>query len=179
MKVSSLCALVGVAARASAYSNLDVREAEDELEKWLSAVQAQPLEALKSCPISCSTAGDDSWFLFPDASRLSSCNETMLLDIAVQSPFVPDSSKASLCVTANKVLEEGSIRIYQSGNGGEYLVDHFLSAGCQIKSYLASEKPSCSNNAMAFGYSQSTVIGLFAGAEQTLRNPDTGTQRVQ
>ncbi|KAH7311959.1 family 18 glycosyl hydrolase, partial [Rhexocercosporidium sp. MPI-PUGE-AT-0058] len=193
MKVLSLCALVAIAARALASSNLDVRETEDELDKWLSAVQAQPLEALRSCPVSCSTTSEDSWFLFPDASQLASCNETMLLNIAVQvaeenndndtptvirvctadydtsksmrATFVPDSTKASLCVTANKVLEEVSIHMHQPGQGGEFLAGHVMSAGRQVKSYLASQKPSCTNNAMAFGYSQSAAIGLFAGAE--------------
>ncbi|KAK4247905.1 hypothetical protein C7999DRAFT_31717 [Corynascus novoguineensis] len=68
--------------------------------------------------------------------------------------FVPDVTKASLCTTANN-----------SGNGGEFLVGHLLPAGRQVKSYLVSQKPSCTNNAIAFGYSQSSVIGIFAGAE--------------
>lgn len=197
---ASLCALVaagaaGVLASSGPSSTLshsvvDVRETDDELDQWLSAVQAQPLEALKSCPISCSKAGDEPWYLFPDASQLASCNETMLLNMVVQMAedkdtptviractadydtsgsmkvaFVPDATKASLCTTANRVLEEASIYMHQPGSGGEFSVGHVLSAGRQVKSYLASRKPSCSNNAMAFGYSQSSVIGLFAGAE--------------
>ncbi|KAK2024007.1 family 18 glycosyl hydrolase [Colletotrichum zoysiae] len=193
MKTSSLCALVAVAARALASSDLDVRQTEDEIDQWLSAVQAQPLDAFKPCPVSCSTAGDGPWFLFPDASHLTSCNETMLLSIAVQAAgenenndaptvvractadydtsksmraaFVPDSTKASLCVTANKVLEQGPIYMHQPSHGSEFLVGHLMSAGSQVKSHLASRVPSCTNNAMAFGYSQSAVIGLFAGAE--------------
>ncbi|EFQ36789.1 glycosyl hydrolase family 18 [Colletotrichum graminicola] len=193
MKTSSLCALVAVAARAFASSDLDARQTEDELDQWLSAVQAQPLDALKSCPVSCSTAGDDPWFLFPDASHLASCNETMLLSIAVQAAeenenndrptvvractadydtstsmrlaFVPDSTKASLCLTANKVLSPGSIHMHQPSEGSEFLVGHLMSAGQQVKSHLASQVPSCTSNVMAFGYSQSAVIGLFAGAE--------------
>ncbi|KAL2193085.1 hypothetical protein P885DRAFT_46060 [Corynascus similis CBS 632.67] len=172
------------------HSFIDVREPEDELDKWLSAVQAQPLAALKSCPISCSKAGEDPWYLFPDASQLVSCKETMLLNMVVQMAedsdtptviractadyntsgtmkvaFVPDVTKASLCTTANNVLDEVSIYVHQSGNGGEFSVGHLLPAGRQVKSYLASQKPSCTNNAMAFGYSQSSIIGLFAGAE--------------
>ncbi|KAG7287400.1 hypothetical protein NEMBOFW57_006911 [Staphylotrichum longicolle] len=197
---ASLCALVaagaaGVLASSGPSSTLshpvvDARETDDELDQWLSAMQAQPLEALKSCPISCSKAGDEPWYLFPDASQLASCNETMLLNMVVQMAedkdtptviractadydtsgsmkvaFVPDATKASLCTTANKVLEEASIYMHQPGSGGEFSVGHVLSAGRQVKSYLASRKPSCSNNAMAFGYSQSSVIGLFAGAE--------------
>ncbi|TIC91663.1 Killer toxin subunits alpha/beta [Colletotrichum higginsianum] len=194
MKTSFLCALVATTARALASSDLDARQTDDEIDQWLSEVQAQPLAALKSCPISCSTANDDPWFLFPDASHLASCNETMLLQIAVQAAgedeindtptviractadydtsrsmrvaFVPDSTKASLCVTANKALEEGSVYMHQpGGQGGEFLAGHLMSAGRQVKSYLASQEPSCTNNAMAFSYSQSAAIGLFAGAE--------------
>ncbi|CAP61951.1 uncharacterized protein PODANS_5_1570 [Podospora anserina S mat+] len=174
----------------SSSSFVDITEADEDLDKWLSAVQAQPLEALKPCPISCSKAGEGPWFLFPEADQLASCKETMLLNVVVQmaevkdmptviractadydtSPsmrvaFVPDSTKASLCTTANKVLEDASISIHRPGKDGEFSPTHLLSAGRQVKSYLASQKPSCSNNAMAFGYSQTSVIGVFAGAE--------------
>lgn len=167
-----------------------ITETDDDLDKWLSSVQAQPLDALKACPISCREAGDDPWFLFPDADQLASCKETMLLNVVVQMAevkdmptiiractadydtsrsmrvaFVPDETKASLCTTANKVLEDTSISIHRPAKNGEFSPGHLLSAGCQVKSYLASQKPSCSNNAMAFGYSQTSVIGIFAGAE--------------
>ncbi|KAK4196868.1 family 18 putative glycoside hydrolase [Triangularia verruculosa] len=182
----------GFADTASSSSNsfVDITNADDDLDKWLSAVQAQPLEALKPCPISCSKAGEDPWYLFPEADQLASCNETMLLNLVVQMAevkdiptviractadydtsrsmrvaFVPDSTKASLCTTANKVLEDVSISMHQPGKDGEFSANHLLSAGRQVKSYLASRKPSCSNNAISFGYSQTSVIGLFAGAE--------------
>lgn len=197
---ASLCALVAAGAAGAlasskpsstfSHSVIDVRETDDELDKWLSAVQAQPLEALKSCPVSCSKAGDEAGYLFPDASQLAACNETMLLDMVVQMAadkhtptairactadydtsgalqiaFVPDATRASLCTTANKVLDEVPIYMHQPGTGGEFAAADLLSAGRQIKSHLASQKPSCANNAMAFGYSQSAVVGLFAGAE--------------
>ncbi|KAH7626010.1 hypothetical protein B0T09DRAFT_392288 [Sordaria sp. MPI-SDFR-AT-0083] len=167
-----------------------ITETDDDLDKWLSSVQAQPLDALKACPILCREAGDDPWFLFPDADQLASCKETMLLNVVVQMAevkdmptiiractadydtsrsmrvaFVPDETKASLCTTANKVLEDTFISIHRPAKNGEFSPGHLLSAGRQVKSYLASQKPSCSNNAMAFGYSQTSVIGIFAGAE--------------
>lgn len=167
-----------------------ITETDEDLDKWLSSVQAQPLQALKPCPISCREAGDDPWFLFPDADQLASCKETMLLNVVVQMAevkdmptiiractadydtsrsmrvaFVPDETKASLCTTANKVLEDTSVSIHRPRKDGDFSPSHLLSAGRQVKSYLASQKPSCSNNAMAFGYSQTSVIGIFAGAE--------------
>ena len=43
--------------------------------------------------------------------------------------------------------------------------DHVLSAGRQIIRYLSTQTPSCIHNAVLFGYSQSVVMGVFAGAE--------------
>jgi hypothetical protein len=81
--------------------------------------------------------------------------------------FVPDDDKASLCTTANRVLEEASIQMHQpkTGNDDGFSVNHLLAAGRQIADHLASQKPSCTNNAMEFAYSQSSAIGLFARVE--------------
>ncbi|KAF2809813.1 putative glycosyl hydrolase, family 18 [Mytilinidion resinicola] len=167
-----------------------------DLDEWLAAATRVSLEALKLCPISCGMTGNstsrDGWFLFPDATKLAACNETMLLDMVVQTAakddktaqtiiractadydsgvkvaFVPDDSKASLCTTANRVLEEASIYMHHPkvGNDDEFSVNHLLSAGRQISSHLALQKPSCTNNAIEFAYSKSSAIGLFAGAE--------------
>jgi hypothetical protein len=197
---ASLYALVAArAAGALASSNpsstlsqsvVDVRATEDELDEWLSALKAQPLKALKPCPISYSKAGEDPWYLFPDTSQLASYNETILLNMVVQmaedkdtptviraytadyntsgsikATFMPDTTKASLYTTANKVLDQVPVHIHQPGKGGEFSVADLLSAGRQVKSHLASQKPSCTNNAIAFSYSQSSAINLFAGAE--------------
>ena len=130
------------------------------------------------------------WFLFPDATKLALCNETMLLDMVVKSAinddaaqtvvracsadydsglkaaFVPEEGKASLCTTANRVLEQNSIYLHQPQvEADEFSVNHLLSAGHQIVNHLALQEPSCTNNAMEFAYSQSSNIGLFAGAE--------------
>jgi hypothetical protein len=130
------------------------------------------------------------WFLFPDATKLALCNETMLLDMVIKAAFdddtqtvvracsadyesgvkvafVADEGKASLCTTANKVLVDAPIYLHQpqAGPDHEFSVDHLLSAGRQIANHLALLEPSCTNNAMEFAYSQSSSIGLFAGAE--------------
>lgn len=168
----------------------------DDLEQWLEATQRVSPESLNPCPVSCDETGNGTsrseWFLIPDATKLALCNETMLLDMVVQaaaqddktSPpiiractanydsgvkvaFVPDDDKASLCTTANQVLEEASIFMHhpETGNDDAFSVNHLLSAAHQITNHLALQKPSCGNNAMEFAYSQSSAIGLFAGAE--------------
>ncbi|KAF2119736.1 hypothetical protein BDV96DRAFT_642744 [Lophiotrema nucula] len=85
----------------------------------------------------------------------------------LKSAFVADNERASLCTTANRVLDEASVHLHQppSGNNDDYSVNHLLSAGRQIANHLALQMPSCKNNAMEFAYSQSSAIGLFAGAE--------------
>ncbi|KAJ4416952.1 hypothetical protein N0V85_002069 [Neurospora sp. IMI 360204] len=114
----------------------------DDLDEWLAATERMSPEALKPCPISYSVAGNssmDGWFLFPDPTKLAQCNETMILNMAVQTEtgddkapsgqpavkactadyeskvklaFVPDNEKASLCTTANRVLEEASVYMH-------------------------------------------------------------------
>lgn len=88
-------------------------------------------------------------------------------DAGVKASFVPDEGKASLCTTANRVLEETSVYIHQptAANGDEFSVEHLLSAGHQISNHLSLQKPSCTHNAMEFAYSRSAAIGLFVGAE--------------
>jgi hypothetical protein len=88
-------------------------------------------------------------------------------DVGVKAAFVPDEGKASLCTTANRVLEETSVYIHQptAANDDEFSVEHLLSAGHQIHNHLSLQKPPCTNNTMEFAYSQSAAIGLFVGAE--------------
>jgi hypothetical protein len=50
-------------------------------------------------------------------------------------------------------------------NDNDFSVNRLLSASQQIRNYLALQQPSCTNNAMEFAYSQSSSIGVFAGAE--------------
>ncbi|KAF4170541.1 hypothetical protein CNMCM8927_004533 [Aspergillus lentulus] len=52
-----------------------------------------------------------------------------------------------------------------AGNDDGFAVQDVLSAGHEIVNYFRSQKPSCVENALAFGYSQSAVVGVFAGAE--------------
>lgn len=167
-----------------------------ELESWLATAQRASLDTRKRCPVPCSATKDNSssaeWFLFPDAADLASCNETMLLNMAVKTTvedqitptairaciadygsgvkaaFVADGSKASLCSTSNRVLREAPIYMHEpqvSSNGAEFSVNHLLAAGHQISRYLAIQVPSCAHNAIEFAYSQSAAIGVFTGAE--------------
>lgn len=131
------------------------------------------------------------WFLFPDTTKLALCNKTMLLDMVVKSAsaseiispvvracsadlntdnkaaFEADDGKASLCTTANRVLERTSVYLHQPqvADSKDFSVNHVLSASQQVKSHLALQEPSCTNNAMEFAYSQSSIFGLFSGAE--------------
>ncbi|KAL5364727.1 putative glycosyl hydrolase, family 18 [Aspergillus floccosus] len=147
-----------------------------------------------SCHETRDSSSGAGWFLFDDASRLAACNETMLLDFVVQNEvddassqgpkvgiractadysstmkaaYEPDEQTAALCSTPNHALVEASIRIsqYTAGNDDGFAVPDLLSVGYQIVNHFKSQKPSCVENTMAFGYSQSAVIGVFAGAE--------------
>ncbi|KAH6625093.1 hypothetical protein C7974DRAFT_454971 [Boeremia exigua] len=187
-----LLAWLGVdvlATKSAGHIAIRVEDAGDDLDEWLAAAQRVSAEALKACPSSLTSSAE--WFLFPDASKLSLCNETMLLDMVVKSAlndnaartvvracsadynsgvkaaFETEEGKASLCTTANRVLEQNFIYLHQPQveADNEFSMSHFLSAGRQIANHLEVQKPSCTNNAMEFAYSQSSSIGLFAGAE--------------
>jgi hypothetical protein len=152
---------------------------------------------MRSCPTSCSVSvngiSDSGWFLFPDTSRLALCNDTMLLSMAVPSTerdevtatqtairacsadyassvkasFVADDEKASLCTTANRILESNHVRMFKApdGSNGKFTTSHLLSAGRQLLYHLSQQIPSCDQNTVQCAYSQSAVIGLFAGVE--------------
>jgi hypothetical protein len=86
---------------------------------------------------------------------------------ATQAAYEPHDERAALCPTPNHALVEASIRMSHStaGNDDGFAVQDVLSAGQQIVNYFRSQKPSCVENALVFGYSQSAVVGVFAGAE--------------
>jgi hypothetical protein len=85
----------------------------------------------------------------------------------VKQAFVPEDGKAARCTTANRVLEKAHVRLHQpnTSNVEGFSVGHVLAAKRQVASHLASKKPSCTNNAIEFAFSQSAAIGLFAGTE--------------
>lgn len=166
----------------------------DDLDKWLAEAQSVNDAVLGRCPVLCSATKDVAsraeWFLYSDAERLAACNETMLIDMVVQnaeadldgkiitractadyasvasSAFEPDAEIASLCTTANRVLEEVSISMHQPAPDNDaFSTNHLVSAGSQIMNHLALQTPSCNHSVMEFAYSQSSAIGVYAGAE--------------
>ncbi|KAF2003786.1 glycoside hydrolase family 18 protein [Amniculicola lignicola CBS 123094] len=166
----------------------------DDLDEWLAVAKRVPKYDLDPCPVPCSDTGDVTsraeWFLYSDVTKLLSCNETMLVDMVVQNAkaattketilractadyesmikplFVPDEEKASLCSTANRVLEDAEVNLHHptAGNDG-FSVNHLLSAIHQVTNHLALQKPLCNSSAIEFAYSQSSAIGLYAGVE--------------
>ncbi|CAG5181777.1 uncharacterized protein ALTATR162_LOCUS9829 [Alternaria atra] len=169
----------------------------DDLDEWMAAAKRVSPDVLKACPIPCGGGQDINssagWFLYSDLTKLAFCNETMLLNMVVQSSLdddnkgaleivkacsadyepntnaahVPDEKKASLCTTANRVLENATVFMHQptADNNDGFSTNHLLAAGNQIANHLSLQQPSCTNNAMEFAYSQSSAVGLFAGAE--------------
>ncbi|KAK8146892.1 hypothetical protein G3M48_002467 [Beauveria asiatica] len=169
-------------------------EGDEDLEEWLASNFRTRASLLQPCPLRCSEAvnstGNPSWFQLSDASSLSSCNETLLLSLIVDNdepqgikvcaadydPVLPsslfyDGEKAALCTTPNHEMAPASVRISflpekaQRSDSATFSSNHLLAAGRQVVHHLASRQPSCSRDAMSFGYSQSALIGVFAGVE--------------
>lgn len=165
------------------------------LEEWLAASKRAPTDGLTACPASCHDVRDDNkeagWFLLSEASRLAACNETMLLDFIVENDaddeipkagiracaadysssmkaaYEPDDQKAALCPTPNHAMVNSSVQMSHHASHGDvgFSSQDLLSAGTQVVNHFRSQKPSCVDNAIAFGYSRSAAIGVFAGAE--------------
>lgn len=186
---------IEIAPRGIASNDLQAEENPELLEflaaneRQIPALKACPL----SCTQTANSSDGAGWFLFSDAARLAWCNETMLLDFVVktsvdekQNPnigiractaeygveakqaYTFDDRTAALCSIPNHVMVNSAVRMFHpsaSEDDQGFDSKDFLSAGHQMARYLASQKPSCTNNAMAFGYSKSSVVGLFAGAE--------------
>lgn len=169
-------------------------EGDEDLEEWLAANIRTPPSLFRPCPFFCSRSVNSTdgagWFLVPEPTSLAKCNETMLLDLVVKSDDVlavractadygsdnnlqiayqPYDTKAALCPTPNHDMVEASVRLSEASaltsSGDAFLVRHLESAGRQVFHHLRAQKPSCTSNAIAFGYSQSAVVGVFAGAE--------------
>ncbi|KAK3196417.1 hypothetical protein K4F52_000299 [Lecanicillium sp. MT-2017a] len=84
--------------------------------------------------------------------------------------YEASDNKAAFCPTPNYEMTTASVRM-SAGlpvggvQGVSFATEHVLSATHQVKRFFATQKPSCSDSAMVFGYSQSAVIGVYAGAE--------------
>lgn len=166
---------------------------DSELQEWLAALQRAP--TLTICPLLCTdaAASGDGWALFPDPDSISACNDTMLLDIAIQNEagngqntklairacaadyssdtkvLEVDDETAALCSTPNHVMLNTSMTLSTSHlnarSSDSFMSQHLLAAGRQVANYLGSTKPSCTHNTLSFSYSQSAMIGVFGGAE--------------
>lgn len=166
MKTLSLFSLAFVLAATNPFGQA-AGNSTDDLDIWLEAAMKVSPDVFKACPVSCSavknTTSSAEWFLFSDATNLESCNKTMLLDMAIHKAaeadttaqpairactadynstikpaFIPDKERASLCTTANRVIEEASIYTHQHPTGdGSFVTNHLLSALHQITSHLA------------------------------------------
>lgn len=169
---------------------------QDSVDGWRAAHDRTSGDAMEPCPPPCqeesSSESRKATFLFSDAVDLATCNETMILDLAVQntakdgtpSPvairacsarftskydaFVQDKDVAAICSTPNHEIIETSVSMGEPSSPNsnkKFATGHLLAAGRQLLNSLGAKKPSCTENLLSFGYSQSSVIGLFAGLE--------------
>ncbi|CAM1508945.1 Fc.00g026840.m01.CDS01 [Cosmosporella sp. VM-42] len=77
---------------------------------------------------------------------------------------------AAVCSTPNHDIVKTSVTIGEpagdtANSNKKASLDDLLLAGRQVQNYLSTKKPNCTENALTFGYSQSAVVGLFAGPE--------------
>ncbi|RFU78376.1 glycosyl hydrolase family 18 [Trichoderma arundinaceum] len=167
-------------------------ERDASLAEWRALVERTSPEAIQTCPSSCQDAGSSvsDWFLFPDATSLTACNDTMLLELAIQNnansqtsltairgckadygtgekAFAPKEDVAAICSTPNHNFIKSHVVIGELSSipDKSFSLNDVLSAGNQVLYSLSAATPSCTENTLIFGYSQSAVIGLFAGAE--------------
>lgn len=168
----------------------------DSVDGWRAAHTRTSGNTMDLCPPPCqeepSSESSKASFLFSDAADLAACNETMILDVAVQNEaedgtprpvairacraeltstydaFMQDEDVAAICSTPNHKIIETSVSMGElsSPNGNKkFATGHLLAAGKQLLNSLGTKKPSCTENVLSFVYSQSSVIGVFAGLE--------------
>lgn len=166
---------------------------QDSADGWRAAHKRTSGDAMNLCPPPCQedSKSKAKEFLFSDTAELARCNETMMLDLAVQTTkkdgtawpiairacraefstkydaFVPDENVAAICSTPNHDIVKSSVSMgeLESPTRKELNNGHLVAAGKQLLNSLGVEKPSCARNLLSFSYSQSSVIGLFAGRE--------------
>ena len=87
--------------------------------------------------------------------------------ISGQAVFTPKEDVAAVCSTPNHDIIKTPVSVGEpsSVDSHSFSLDHLLSAGNQVLHSLGAKKPSCTDNVLLFGYSQSSAIGLFVGAE--------------
>lgn len=167
----------------------------NSVDGWRAAHDRTSGDAMNSCPPPCqeesSSELTNAVFLFADTADLARCNQTMILSVAVQNAdqdgtarpiairacraefttrynkFVQDYDVAAICPTPNHNIIETSISLGElsSPNDNEFGNEHLLAAGRQLLNSLGAQEPSCTQNFLSFAYSQSSVIGMFAGRE--------------
>ncbi|ETS78817.1 hypothetical protein PFICI_08670 [Pestalotiopsis fici W106-1] len=166
---------------------------EADVDEWRAAHQRTSGGAMNSCPPPCreDSKSEAKSFLYPGTPDLTRCNETMMLDFAVQNTkkdgtawpiairackaefntkydaFVPDDNVAAICSTPNHDVIKISVFMgeLESPEGKEFNNEHLVAAGKQLLNSLGVEKPSCTQNLLSFTYLQSSVVGFFAGRE--------------
>ncbi|KAL6801940.1 glycoside hydrolase family 18 protein [Trichoderma sp. SZMC 28012] len=150
--LTSLLLVAGTIAPTTAYQHEP--RSDPGLDAWRAANDrtASP----QPCPESCQDIDSDSGD--------SSCFSSELENSAMSKDDV-----AAVCSTPNHDIVQTSVTIGEpadaTGSGSIASLDDILSAGHQVQNYLSTKAPSCTENVLTFGYSQSAVVGLFAGAE--------------
>lgn len=106
------------------------------------------------------------------ATAIRGCKADYSLASAGENSAMTDDKVAAVCPTPNHDIVEVAVTLGQqlSGNTADEHSNNqaggsILSAGYQVRNYLSSKEPSCTENVLAFGYSQSAILGLFAGVQ--------------
>lgn len=163
---------------------------DDELRQWLTASMLASWAATEPCPLSCRESGNRSAgvgrFLYPEGASLTLCNETMMIEMAHEDSVVtractadhnlgtkqnyqPGNATAALCPGLHEhVPVQAAIQLLDGGledhGDDSFVAEDLIPAGRQILEHFASQTLSCEDNALAIGYSRSSVLGVFSGA---------------
>ncbi|UKZ82482.1 hypothetical protein TrVFT333_010271 [Trichoderma virens FT-333] len=103
-------------------------------------------------------------------TAIRGCKADYSFNSALSSSPMVNDDVAAVCSTPNHNIVKTSVTIGMpasdtTGGNNVPLLDDLLSAGHQVQNYLSTKAPSCTENVVTFGHSQSAVIGLYAGAE--------------
>ncbi|KAI3322279.1 glycoside hydrolase family 18 protein [Xylariaceae sp. AK1471] len=133
--------------------------------------------SVKMCPSSCADDPDDLSSQFFDqilATVIRGCKADYSPAVAATDLAMTDDNVAAVCTIPNHDIVDMLVTIGRPSGGTAAGTDKhsnnifgssLLLAGYQVRNFLSSKEPNCTENVLAFGYSQGAVFNLFAGAQ--------------
>ncbi|KAJ3573148.1 hypothetical protein NPX13_g4807 [Xylaria arbuscula] len=106
------------------------------------------------------------------ATAIRGCKADYSFTPSKNEPVITDDTVAAVCSTPNYDIVQAKVMYgmpfggtIKNSNNNNTVKSSTVSVGHQVRTFLSSKEPSCTENVLVFGYSQGSIFGLFAGVE--------------